>query len=304
MIVFLQLLVGAMTLGAMYALVAFGWGIVLNVTGVLNVAHGELVVIAALLTAVLVDSGITLPVTLALVTVLSIVLGLLVETLSVGRKPGSRNHINTVLITLGLALVLAEGAEIVFGSDPLIADPLLTGSPVDLGGVTIPLRNLPVVLVAFVVFLGIRWLNRAPTGRLMRACANSQEGARYCGIDTKRVSRIAFGVAGALAGITGFTFISFTPLAASSGLGLGLKGFVALVLAREDRTEAALAGGLVLAVIEVMVAGYISSRYQEAVAYVVLLIVLLARAARAGHVPRLRLMPVKGGQSTRTRSAA
>lgn len=291
MTVFLQLLVGALTLGAMYALVAYGWGLVLNVTGVLNVAHGELVVLSGLVTALLMAEGWPLPAVLLLAVALSVALGLGIEGLAVGRSPGSRNHINVVLITLGTALVLAVLAEAVFGSDPRIAEPLLTGPPIDLGGVTVPLRSVPVIGAALILFAAFRWLNRSRIGRMMRACADSQQGARYCGIDTKRISRAAFGLAGAVAGVTGFLFVTFTSVSASSGLSLGLKGFVALVLAREDRTELALVGGFALAFIEAMVAGYISSRYQDSVAYVVLLLVLLLRAARAGHIPVPRLRP-------------
>lgn len=285
MTVFFQLLVGAVTLGAVYALIAYGWGIVLNVTGVLNVAHGELVVIAGLATATMVTAGVPLLLVLPAAILISLVLALGLEAIAVGGVPGSRNPIHVVLITLGMALMLAVVAENIFGSDPLIAKPLLSGPPIGVGQVTIPLRSIPVVIAALVLFAAFRWLNRSRIGRMMRACADSPQGARYCGIDTKRISRIAFGLAGIVAGITGFFFVTFTSLSAAVGLSLGLKGFVALVLAREDRTELALVGGFALAFIEAMVAGYISSRYQDSVAYIVLLVVLLGRAARAGHVP-------------------
>lgn len=299
MTLFLQLLVSAVTLGALYALIAYGWGIILNVTGVVNVAHGELVVVSGLATAALVAAGWPLPAVLATVVVVTVVLSLGVEQLSVGKVPGSRNPIHVILITLGLAFVLASVIERTFGSDPLIAPPLLQGPPIDLGGVTVPMRSVPVVVAAVVLFAAFRVLDRSRIGRLMRACSDSQQGARYCGIDTKRISRVAFALAGLVAGVTGFLFITYTSMSAASGLVLGLKGFVALMLGRLERTELALFGGFALAFIESMVAGYISSRYQDSVAYIVLIVVFLVRAARAGHVPLLRLASRRGAGASR-----
>lgn len=281
---FLQLMAGAVTLGSMYALVAAGWGVVLNVTGVLNITHGELVVIAGLLAAVTAAWGWPLATILVVSVAGAVVLSLLVEQLAVGSRPGRRSPVHSILITLGLALVLAEVARIVFGADPFVSRPLVSGVPISLGGVTIPRRALPVWGVSVIVFVLLAFFERSSTGRMMAACASNQDGARYCGIDTKRMSRVAFLLSGLLAGVTGFVFVTMIPLSASSGLSLGLKGFVALIIARSDRTQAALAGGMALAVLEVLVAGYGSSRYQDVVAYAVLLIVLLVRAARAREV--------------------
>ncbi len=275
---FLQFVVSGITAGVIYSLVGLGWGVVYRVTGILNLAQGAFLVLGAVTSAALRDRY-DLPFLLAVGcgVAAALVAALLVELLAV-RMVAGRSMLASVLITFGCALFIEELVRRLFGNDPYKSPPLMEGRPIELPfGATLPVRMLPVWILAVALFVAYFALTRTVVGRSMRACAEDPAGARYIGIPTAKMSTLAWVIAGLVGGIGGALLVTVVPMSFSSGFGMGLKGFVALAIVGMSKPLGALVGGLVLGISETLIAGYVSSEYRDVIAYAAILVIFLLR---------------------------
>lgn len=271
-----QLVVFGITTGMIYALIGLGWGLVYNMTGVLNIAQGEFVMVGGLATGVLMATYDLSLLTAGLISI-AIVLALaaVIQFLSV-EVVRKRSRVAPVLVTLAAVFVISDVARRVFGSDAVSGRPLVTGTPVSLPfDVTVPVRLLPVWALTLCVFASFAFFNRTRYGKLMRASAEDPRGARLMGVNPVWMSRAAFLLAGLVGAVTGIFLLTIIPIGFESGLSLGLKGFIALAVVGMARPLGALAGGLILGILESLVAGYVSSQWAEVAAFGVLIVVLL-----------------------------
>jgi len=272
-----QLIVFGITTGLIYALVGLGWGVIYNMTGVLNVAQGEFVMLGGVGSAFFSQTlDVSLPTAGILALAMVLVVALAIEFLAIVVVRG-RSRVAPVLMTLASVFVISDVARRVFGSDAFAGAPLLTGPPIMVPGVdvSVPRRVLPIWLLAIAMFAAYAIFNKTRLGKLMRAASEDPRGARLMGVNTAAMARTAFLIAGFVGAVAGFFLLTVIPLGFGSGLALGVKGFIALALAGMSRPLGALGGGLALGITESLVAGYLSSQYAEVVAYVVLITVLL-----------------------------
>lgn len=272
----LQLIFSGLAQGAVYGLVALGFVAVFAVREIVNLAQGEYAALAGLSAISAVVAGVPLLPAVVLVVPMVVVVAVLIERVCIApiRK---MTPLLSIILTLGISTALKAIMLLIWGPQAQ-GLPAFPGRDVVLAGVSIRSQELWILGISAVVGAAVVWAyEHTLLGKAMRACAEQPIAARLVGISPRMATMIAFAVAGfvgAVAGVIG------SPIYFSSweyGLGLGLKGFVAATLGGLVSLRVALFGGLLLGVLENLVAGYIDTGYRDAVAFMVLLLVLLVR---------------------------
>lgn len=270
-----QLLLAGVSIGAVYALIAMGFTAIFAVSEVINLTQGEFAALAGLVAISAATSGLPLAVAvlLAVVAVVGVALAVRVILSPVKRM----TTLLSIMLTLGLSTALKAAMLLVWGPEGRGLDPF-PGDDFVVGGVSVRAQYLWILGVTAVVSVAVAWFyERTLTGKALRACSEQPTAARLVGISVAGASLLSFGIAGLLGGIAGVLASPVYFSAWDSGLALGLKGFVAATLGGLTSIRGAIAGGLVLGVLESLVAGYIDSGFRDAVAFVVLIVVLVAR---------------------------
>jgi branched-chain amino acid transport system permease protein len=289
----LQFVAGGLTAGAIYALVALGFSIVYNASHAINFAQGEFVMIGGMGAVSLVGLGLPLAVAVPLAVVGAMLVGVLVQRLAIepAQVGGKADVVTLIIITIGVALFLRGAAQVVWDKR-FHSLPAFSGSePIAIGGATVLPQSLWVLGGAALAVLALGWFfNRTLYGKAMRATALNPLAARLMGVSTRGVMRVSFALAAALGALGGVLTAPITFTSYDVGVMLGLKGFAAAMLGGLGSFGGAVAGGLLLGLMEGLGAGFISSAYKDAIAFVVILAVLyfmpggLAGARRSERV--------------------
>lgn len=273
-----QYLASGLVVGGIYALVGLGFVIVFGVTRIINFAQGEFVALGALL-MVTFASRLALP--LAFVASVAVVaaLGALLEAVAI-RPIHHRPSLVILIVTIGASIAIRGAALVLWGTDPFALEPFSPGPPVRVAGAVVVRQGVWVLGLAGVVFT-LLWFffTRTYLGTAVRACATNPRAARLMGIRVSRVSVFAWALSGGLGAVAGAVVAPITYATYDMGLMLGLKGFVAAVLGGLVSPPAAIAGGMLLGVLESFAAGLVSSAYKDAVAFVILIVLCLVQAA-------------------------
>jgi branched-chain amino acid transport system permease protein len=266
--------VTGVTIGATYALVALGFSIIFNASHVINFAQGEFVMLGGMSAVFLLASGIPLPAAVLLAVLCGAVLGIALYKLGIAPARHS-DPIPLIIITIGAGLALRGIAQIVWGKG-FHSLPAFSGNePIGLLGAVIMPQSLWVVgTTCVVVALLAYFFNRTRLGKAILATSYNRDAAQLMGINTDMIMVVSFALAGLLGAVAGAVVAPITFTYYEIGVMLGLKGFVAAVLGGLGSFPGAVAGGLVLGVTEAMMAGYISSHYKDAVAFVLILLIL------------------------------
>jgi branched-subunit amino acid ABC-type transport system permease component len=275
--VFVQLLLPGLTTGCVYALVALGFVLCANVSGVVNFAQGEYVMLGGVVAAWAFSLGMPLPVAVLLAVVAGGICGVLQERLTLAPVRSSPDFI-LITITLGVAVVLRGVALIVFGKDPL-SMPGFSGDGVfQIAGAVVPVQSLWVWGATALMLAGMfGFLMHTNPGRAVRACSINLQAARLMGVDAGRLTLAVFAVAGASAALAGAVITPIVLANWDAGIAYGLKGFIGAILGSFRSPLIAVLGGLGIGVLESFAAGYVSSGYKDAIVYGVLLAYLLVR---------------------------
>lgn len=271
---FLQFLGSGVTIGATYALVALGFSLIYNASHVINFAQGEFVMIGGMGAVFLIAGGVPLPLALLIAAVGGGAVGL--ALFKFGIQPArDADVISLIIITVGAALFLRGVAQVFWGKS-YHSLPAFTGDePIRVLGMTIVPQSLWVVGTTAVIVLSLAgFFTRTRLGKAILATSYNRDAAKLMGINTQMVLLASFGLAGLLGAVAGILVAPITFTYYEIGVMLGLKGFVAAVLGGLGSFVGAVAGGLVLGITETMMAGYISSDYKDAVAFVLILLIL------------------------------
>jgi branched-chain amino acid transport system permease protein len=273
---FLQFLVSGLTVGSIYALIALGFALVYKASDVVNFAQGEFVMLGGMLTVFASSGGFPLPLAAALAVGVTIVVGILLYYLAIKPARGAPT-VTLIIITIG-ASILLRGAAQVFFDKQFHKLPAFSGdTPVILFGAAVQPQSFWVLGgTAAIVALLYAFLERTVLGKAVLATAANRLAARLVGINTKTVMLLAFGGAAALGAIAGILITPMTLTSYDVGTPLALKGFAAAMLGGMGNPLGAVVGGLLLGLLESFGAGYVSSSYKDAIAFVVLLVVLIA----------------------------
>jgi branched-chain amino acid transport system permease protein len=270
----LQFTFSGLTVGAVYALVALGFTIIYNASDVMNFAQGEFVMIGGMSTVFLHGAGLPLVAAAALAILATTAIGVLLDKLAIARARQA-SVLSLVIITIGASIFLRGGAQVVFDKQ-LHGLPAFAGEdPLTLLGASILPQSLLVLAGAGAIFVGL-WLffNRSRTGKAVLATANNRLAARLVGIDTAFVMALSFGLSAAIGAAAGVLVTPLTLTSYDVGLMLALKGFAAAMLGGLGNPFGALVGGLAIGLVEAFGAGYVSSDYKDASAFLVILLVL------------------------------
>ncbi|MES2957285.1 MAG: branched-chain amino acid ABC transporter permease [Pseudomonadota bacterium] len=271
---FLQFLFSGLTVGATYALAALGFALIYNASGVINFAQGEFIAIGGMAAAVLTSLGLPLPIAIVLAILITTVVGLLVEKLAV-EPAGNAEVVSLIIITIGASLTLRGLLQVFLGKGSHTLPHFSGETPLHIGGATLLPQSLWVIGVGVLIVLGLAWFfGRTMTGKAMLATSYNGLAARLVGINTKLILLLSFGLAAALGATGGVLVAPITYTSYDIGIMLGLKGFVAATLGGLGSGMGAVAGGLILGIAEAMTAGYISSAYKDATAFVLILLIL------------------------------
>lgn len=270
-----QFLFSGLTLGAIYALVALGFTLIFNASHVINFAQGEFVMIGGMTTVFLVGLGLPMPMAIALAVAAATGIGMALEKLAV--EPARQASITTlIIITIGASIFLRGLAQLVWDKK-LHALPPFTGDvPIGILGATILPQSLWAMGVGVLLLLALRWFfARTLLGQAMLATANNRMAAQLVGINVRRILLLSFALSAALGAAAGILIAPITLTAYDVGTNIGLKGFAAVMLGGLGSSAGAVLGGLLLGIAEAFGAGYVSSAYKDAFAFVIIMLVLL-----------------------------
>ena len=285
MTTFLQQLVNGLSLGSIYALIALGYTMVYGVLRLINFAHGDVYMLGAyvgyFLSRRLRGAEPSLP--RALVVMLGAMLtcalvGIIIERFAY--RPVRRAARLTLLITaIGVSLFIENAAQLVFGPDPKFFPSLAPRADFHVGGVRLTSEQLTVIAVSFLLMVLLRFfILKTRTGKAMRAVSFNLDAAKLMGISTDKIIAITFALGSALAAAAGVLIgMQIPKIDPLMGILYGLKAFVAAVLGGIGNVPGAVIGGLLIGTSEVMVVGYLSSTFRDAIAFGILILVLLLR---------------------------
>ena len=271
---FLQFMLAGVTIGAIYALVALGFSIIYNASQVINFAQGEFVMIGGMATVSLAGAGLPLPAAIVIAVVLAAALGLALEKFAVEPARGA-SVVTLIIITIGASILMRGLAALVWDKNvhPL---PAFTGdAPLEIAGATILPQSLWVIGTTLVIVAALSvFFGRTLLGKALLATSHNRDAAQLVGINVRHVLLASFGLSAALGAIAGALVAPITFTSWDIGVMLGLKGFAAAILGGLGSGPGAVVGGLVLGIAEAMGAGYVSSAYKDAIAFVGILAVL------------------------------
>ena len=286
----LQNLLNGIAVGAIYALIALGYTMVYGILKLINFAHGDVFMIGAFTgyyagNAVLKKTGVAgggSIVYAALIMMLAMLvcglLGYLNERIAY-RPLRNAPRIASLITAIGVSFLLEYGGQFVFGPDPKFFPTLIPKHLINIGVVTTTNYQLIVLGVAIVFMAILQYIVYGTKfGRAMRAVSFNYETASLMGIPTDRVISTTFILGSALAAVAGILYgLSYPKIDPLMGIMPGLKAFVAAVLGGIGNVPGAVVGGLVIGIVESFVGGSQFSNYRDAIAFIILIVILLFR---------------------------
>ena len=291
---FLQQIINGLVQGSIYALVALGYTMVYGIMGLINFAHGEVVMIGTLVTLSVTGALVQAGLPLALAGGLGLLAAMLV-CMALGwgleriayRPLRNAPRLAPLITAIGMSIVLQNLAMLIWGRNYMSFPALLPKTTFELAGASFTSAQLAIVGISLLTMAGLLLLVfRTRLGMAMRATAQNLQVAALMGVDINRVIVAAFVIGSALAALAGVMVGTYYENAHyQMGFMLGLKAFTAAVLGGIGNLRGAMAGGILLGIIEALGAGYIGtlthgflgSHYQDIFAFVVLIIVLMFR---------------------------
>ena len=275
---FFQYLVAGITYGTIYAIVAIGFNIIYNTTGIINFAQGEFVMLGGMI-GVTLHALVPMPVAIAGAVVVTMLVGALIEMLFIRwlRRP---SVLRLIIITIGLSIGIRELALLLWG-EGVRALPYFTGTAVtslSIGDVHISPQVLWVLGISAVMVAALNFFfARTLLGRQMRACACNREAAQLCGISAKNMVTLSFVLSAGIGALAGCVISPITYVQYDSGTSLALKGFTVAILGGLGNSMAAIAAGLLRGSLESFSIWVMPAAYKDVIAISILLLILFVR---------------------------
>lgn len=294
---FLQQLLNGLSQGSIYALIALGYTMVYGVLRFINFAHGDVYMVGAfmglffaqyaqeLFPAVSAFDGYTLPVVGVALAVLLLsmavcaLLGISIEWL-VYRPLRNRPRLTVLITAIGMSIFLENITQFIVGAEPKYFPELLPNNTIEgLGEITVTNNDVLIPVATIILLIGLHFLvMKTRIGTAMRALSFNPTAASLMGINNSVIISFTFGLGSALAAAAGIlTAISQPALDPFMGILPGIKAFVAAVLGGIGNIPGAAIGGLIIGILETMVVGYLSPMYRDAIAFAVLILILIFR---------------------------
>lgn len=279
----LQYILTGVTVGSIYALIALGFTIIYNTTDIINFAQGEFVMLGGMLSYILFTSfGLPVPVAIVLSILIAAIVGVALYLLGI-RTARKASAVSLIVITIGASIFIRGIAGQIWTRDP-VRPPYFSGSEsLSFLGAYIQPQALWIIGIALLAMVVLHiFFSYTMIGKALKACAISQRAASLVGIDARTMALIAFALAAALGAIGGVVMAPHTTTSFNAGVMLGLKGFVAAAIGGFRSHTMAFFGGILIGVVEALTVaanwGPFKSQYSDAIALVVLLIILVIRS--------------------------
>jgi branched-chain amino acid transport system permease protein len=274
----LQYTVAGITYGTIYGIVAIGFNIIYNATGIINFAQGEFVMLGGM-TAVTLSRFLPLPVAILGAVAVTTVVGAVIDILFI-RWLRSPSVLRMIVITIGLSILIREVALHIWG-ESVRALPYFTGTSVTsirLGGVYVSPQMLWVVGISAVVVAILGGFFRYTLlGMQMRACAANREAARLCGISAKNIVTFSFMLSAGIGALGGCIVSPITYVSYDSGVPLAIKGFTVAILGGLGNSLASAAAGMLLGILESFSVSVLPAAYKDVISVAILLVILFVR---------------------------
>ena len=275
MTVFLQALVNGILLGGFYSLMGMGQNIIFGVMKIVNFCHGEMLMLGMYLTFLLYTyAGIDPYLALPIVAVIMFLLGTVIQHTLITPSLKTKSFTNLLFLTVGLGLLLSNGALVLFGSEYRSIRTSYSQVTIPLGPVTIALPKLISFCVLIVVAVG---LFAFLAGKQIRAVSQNPVGAEVCGINVKRIYLLTYGLGIALAGIAGCLLTQFYSIFPTAGASFGFRALIVVVVGGLGSIPGAFFAGILLGLLEQMSALFISPSYSDMIVFVTFIVILVVR---------------------------
>lgn len=274
----LQFVITGITVGSTYALIGIGFNIIYNATEIINFAQGEFVMLGGMLT-VFGLNVLRLPLPFAALFAIAMVavFGLLLDFLAI-RPLKNASPITLIIITIGASISTRGASSLIWGKEPYRIPAFTGNDPIPFFGAVIQPQSLWILGVVIAIVLALRqFFNHTLAGKAMVASAVQPRAARLVGIDTSYMVLLSFALSGAVGAAAGIVIAPISLVTYDMGVMLGLKGFCAAIVGGLGHPFGVIMGGISLGVLESLGAGFISSGYKDAIAFVILLLMLFFR---------------------------
>jgi branched-chain amino acid transport system permease protein len=273
-----QYILSGLSNGAIYALIGFGFAIIYNATGIINFAQGEFVMLGGMLTIFFLGLlHFPLIPAIVLAILISTLIGIAFERLAI-RPLKNAPPLSMVIITIGASILIRGIAMLVWGKDTSAVPPFSGNAPLYIAGATILPQHLWIFAITLLIIAANKlFFNYSIVGKAMRACAYNSQAASLVGINVKTMVLLSFVISSAIGSMAGIIIAPLTMTSFDVGVMLGLKGFCAVIIGGMSSGLGTIMGGLLLGLLESLGAGYISASYKDAIAFIILLLILFVR---------------------------
>ncbi|MBN9439633.1 branched-chain amino acid ABC transporter permease [Bosea sp. (in: a-proteobacteria)] len=274
--IFLEQIINGLIIGSMYALIGSGIALVYGTMRVLNLAHGEFYMLGGYFVFFLaVTYGVPSYLAIPVAVVATFILGMLIQRLTVHYLMGKEAWMfSTIAATLGLSIFLQNAALLTFG-EQFQSVPYYLDGMIEIGSVRLPLQRLLILVVAIVTIGAMTFiLKKTRLGWAIRATAQDRDAAAVVGIPAQHIYLITFGIAGALGAVAAAMLAPIYAINPWSGMPILLKGFVVVILGGLGSFPGAIAGGLLLGVVEAIGVQLTSSEWRDVIGFAMMIAVI------------------------------
>jgi branched-chain amino acid transport system permease protein len=273
-----QYILSGLSNGAIYALIGFGFAVIYNATGIINFAQGEFVMLGGILTIFFLSVlHVPLVPAILLAIVASTLVGVLFERLAI-RPLKDASPLSMIIITIGASIFIRGAAMLLWGKDTHALPAFSSNEPLYIAGATILPQHLWLLGVTFLIIIASRlFFNHSIVGKAMRACSYNPRAAGLVGINVKNMVMLSFALSSAIGSLAGIIIAPLTMTSYDVGVMLGLKGFCAVIIGGMSSGMGTILGGFLLGLLESLGAGFISASYKDAIAFIILLLILFIR---------------------------
>lgn len=276
---FLQACINGLLMGGFYSLMGMGQNIIFGVMKIVNFCHGEMLMAGMYLTFILytyfgIDPYLAVPI----VAVVMFGLGAVIQHTLITPSLGTKSFTNLLFLTVGLGLLLSNGALVIFGSEYRSIRTTYSQTYIPLGPVTMSLPRIISFGVLIVVTIALfAFLKYTTIGKQIRAVSQNPVGAEVVGIDVKKIYLLTYGLGVALAGVAGALLTQFYTIFPTAGASFGFRALIVVVVGGLGSIPGAFFAGIFLGLLETMSALFISPSYSDLIVFMTFIVILVAR---------------------------
>ena len=272
-----QQVLNGLTNGSLYALMAVGVTMVYKSLGMLNFAHGDVMMVGTFITLTFTQMGIPFYAAIVMGIASAAILGFLLERIIL-RKVKFSSFVNLLIATVGVSYVLRNTAMVIWGTSPQLFPSMFPAKLILIGNFTITPQSIGIILISLALITGLHmFFTKVKVGKCMQLANSDPEGAAMMGVNVTYMRFLTFGISAGLAAIAGIMIAPLTYARVDMSATIGMKAFAAAILGGIGNLWGALLGGVILGIVEALGSAYISTAYRDAFSFIILFIVLFVK---------------------------